>query len=127
LHPRLPAWVLIVYLITVEIPNMVAGVTIAFSSTLLYDHYAAVLAQGRAIFPIGAVTDQMVGGAIVSGFGSLVYVASIVAVLHRLFRREGSTAPHPLSGWDSQEKFIAPGLEQRVVQNRLRGVDLNHH
>lgn len=127
LHSRLPAWVLIVYLITVEIPNMVAGVTIAFSATLLYDHYAAVHAQGRAIFPIGATTDQMVGGAIVWVFGSLVYVAAIVAVLHRLFRRDGSTVPHPLAGWDANDKFIAPGLEQRVAQNQRRGVDLNHH
>ena len=48
----------------------------------------------------------MVGGAIVWVFGSLVYVAAIVAVLHRLFRRDGSTVPHPLTslspqGWNS--------------------------
>lgn len=127
LHPPLPAWVLIVYIITVEIPNMVAGVTIAFSAAPLYSHYATLHAEGRALLPLNVTTDQVTGGAIVWVFGSLVYIASVVAVLHRLFRREDSTAPHPLAGWDANEKFIAPGLEQRVVQNRLRNVDLSHH
>lgn len=127
LHTRLPAWVLIVYVIAVEIPNMVAGVTIAFSGAPLYAYYATLHAQGRALLPLTAITDQMTGGAIVWVFGSLVYIGSIVAVLHRLFRRDGSTAPHPLAGWDANEKFIAPGLEQRVVQNRLRNIDLSHH
>jgi putative membrane protein len=127
LHSRLPAWVLIVYIITVEIPNMVAGVTIAFSAAPLYAHYATLHPAGRALLPLTATTDQVTGGALVWVFGSLVYIAAVVGVLHRLFRREGSTAPHPLAGWDANEKFIAPGLEQRVVQNRLHNVDLSHH
>lgn len=127
LHSRLPAWVLIAYLLTVEIPNMVAGVTIAFTGTPLYAHYAAVHARGQSLLPLSALTDQMVGGALVWVFGSFVYIGAIVAVLHRLFRQEGSFAPRPPVDWDAQEKFIAPGLEQRVAQNRLHDIDLSHH
>lgn len=126
LHGRLPAWLLIVYVITVEIPNMIAGVTIAFSDTPLYAHYATPQAAGQALLPLTAATDQMVGGAIVWVFGSFVYIGTVVAILHQLFRRDGSTAPHPLADWDADEKFIAPGLEQRATQNRLRKIDLGH-
>lgn len=126
LHARLPAWLLIVYVITVEILNMIAGVTIAFSATPLYAHYATPHAAGQALLPLTAVTDQMVGGAIVWVFGSFVYIGTVVAILHQLFRRDGSMAPHPPADWDADEKFIAPGLEHRATQNRLRKIDLGH-
>lgn len=126
LQSRFPIWVLIPYLITVEIPNMVAGVTIAFSGHPLYPYYVAVhAAMGNRLW-LDVMTDQMVGGAIVWVFGSLVYVASIVLVVHRLFRNDGATAPQPPPNWDADEKFIAPGLEHRARQNALRKVDLRH-
>ncbi|HXF64802.1 MAG TPA: cytochrome c oxidase assembly protein [Caldilineaceae bacterium] len=126
IHNRFPAWVLIPYLITVEIPNMVAGVTIAFSSQPIYPYYAAVHAQAGDRLRLDVMNDQMVGGAIVWVFGSLVYVTSIVLVVHRLFRSDGATAPQPPPNWDADEKFIAPGLEHRARQNALRKVDLRH-
>jgi cytochrome c oxidase assembly factor CtaG len=126
LHRSFPTWLLIPFLIGVEIPNMVAGITIAFSVQPLYAHYATVHAQLGDRLPLNVITDQITGGAIVWVFGSLVYIASIVLVLHRLFRREGSNAPQPLPNWDANEKFIAPGLEERARQNARRGVDLSH-
>jgi cytochrome c oxidase assembly factor CtaG len=128
LHRKFPAWLLIVYLFSVEVANMVAGVTIAFSSEPMYPYYSALRAQlDPNALPWGIIPDQIAGGAIVWVFGSLVYISSIVFVLLRLFRKDGSTAPLHLPDWDDHEKFIAPGLEQRAVQNKLRNADLSHH
>lgn len=128
--PRLskafPAWLLIVYLVGVEILNMVAGITIAFSMEPVYPYYANVHRQAGHALPLGMAEDQIAAGAIVWVLGSLVYITSIVLVLHRLFRREGSMAPQPLPNWDAHERLIAPGLEQRAQQNVLRNVDLSH-
>jgi cytochrome c oxidase assembly factor CtaG len=126
LHHTFPTWLLIPYLLTVEILNMAAGMTIAFSAQPVYAHFAAVHTQFGDRLPLGVIADQITGGALVWVFGSLVYIASIVLVLHRLFCREGSNAPQPLPHWDDNEKFIAPGLEERARQNALRGVDLSH-
>jgi putative membrane protein len=126
LHRGFPDWLLLPYLLTVEIANMVAGITIAFSGQPVYAYFAAVHAQYGGVLPLDPQLDQMIGGAIVWVFGSFVYVTSVVLVLHRLFRRDGATAPQPLPNWDAHEKFIAPGLEQRARQNALRNVDLSH-
>jgi cytochrome c oxidase assembly factor CtaG len=124
-----PAWLLIAYLVSVEVFNMVAGISIAFSMEPLYAHYVAVRAQLPAdALPWGPVTDQIAGGAIVWVFGSMVYISSIVFVLFGLFRKEAdSTTPLRLPDWDANAKFIAPGLEHRVAQNELRKADLSHH
>ncbi len=127
LHRRFPAWLLIIYLLGAEIANMVAGMTIAFSADPVYAYYPAVRAQlGADVLPLSQLIDQMAGGAIIWVFGSLVYISGIIFILHRLFRKDGSTTPQPIFDWDSQEKFIAPGLEHRVAQNQLRKADLNH-
>jgi cytochrome c oxidase assembly factor CtaG len=127
-HRRFPAWLLIISLLSVEIMNMVAGITIAFSVEPLYPYYPAL----RARLPLDALpwsqsVDQIAGGAIVWVFGRVVYISSIISVLFRLFRKEGSTTPQPLPNWDDNAKFIAPGLERRVAQNVLRKADLSHH
>jgi cytochrome c oxidase assembly factor CtaG len=127
-HRRFPAWMLIVYILSVEVANMIAGITIAFSQEPLYPHYPAIRAQlPPAALPWSQATDQIAGGAIVWVFGSFVYFSTVVSILFRLFRKDGSTTPQPLPNWDDSAKFIAPGLEHRVAQNQLRNVDLSHH
>jgi cytochrome c oxidase assembly factor CtaG len=127
-HRHSPTWLLIVYLLSVEIANMIAGVSIAFTAEPLYLYYPAVRAQlDPNALPISQATDQIAGGAIVWVFGSFVYISAIVSVLYRLFRKEGSGTPQPLPDWDADDKFIAPGLEERVRQNQLRKADLSHH
>jgi cytochrome c oxidase assembly factor CtaG len=127
-HRGLPSWLLIVYLLTVEVANMAAGMTIAFAKEPLYPYYPALRAQlAPDALPLSYFSDQMIGGAVIWIFGSVVYVFSIISVLHRLFRLDGSTTPQPLPNWDENEKFIAPGLEHRVAQNQLRKADLSHH
>lgn len=126
-HRHLPAWLLLVYLFSVEVANMAAGVTIAFSQEPIYEHYTVVRAQlPPNTLPWSAMIDQIAGGAIVWVFGSMVYISSIVFVLLRLFRKEASNSPQHLPNWDDNAKFIAPGLEHRVKQNQLGKVDLNH-
>lgn len=127
LHRALPVWLLIVYLIGVEIANMITGITIAFTHEPLYAYYPALRAQLTSIsLPLSQLHDQMTGGAIIWVFGSLVYIAGIIATLYRLFRREEANAPKPLANWDDHAKFIAPGLEHRVAENTLHNVDLSH-
>lgn len=127
-HRNLPPWLLVFSLISVEVGNMVAGITIAFSTDPIYPQYQAIRSQlAPDALPLNLVTDQIAGGAIVWVFGSLVYISSIVFVLLRLFRKEeGSTAPLHLPNWDDHAKFIAPGLEHRAAHNKIRNVDLNH-
>lgn len=126
-HRGLPEWLLLVYLFSVEVANMAAGITIAFSSEPIYAHYPQLRAQLPAdALPWNVIIDQIAGGAIVWVFGSLVYISSIVFVLLRLFRKEGSNAPEHLPNWDDNAKFIAPGLEHRVKPNALGKIDLNH-
>jgi cytochrome c oxidase assembly factor CtaG len=123
-----PLWLLIVYVLSVEIANMVAGITIAFSIAPLYPYYPAVRAHLSAdTLPWSQVTDQIAGGAIIWVGGSIVYFSTIVFILLRLFRSEGSSVPQPMPNWDDDAKFIAPGLEHRVAQNYLRKADLSHH
>jgi len=128
LHRDLPIWLLIVYLIGVEIANMVAGITIAFSATPVYPYYPAVRAAlGDPMLPLPLIIDQIAGGAIVWVFGSLVYISGVLFILHRLFRREGVNLPLAAPNWDDHANLIAPGLEHRVTQNRRQNVDLSHH
>ena len=126
-HRNFPEWLLIVYLISLEVLNMVAGITIAFSVEPLYAHYTAVRAQlAPANLPWSQTNDQIAGGAIIWVFGSVVYISSIVFVLLDLFRKDGSTTPQPLPNWDDNAKFIAPGLEHRVTPNKVREADRKH-
>jgi putative membrane protein len=113
LHPRLPGWIMAVYLLAVEIPNMAAGITIAFTVQPIYPAYAE-LQQTLTGAPFTYASDQMIGGAIIWVFGSIVYISAIIGVLYQLFRREGSTAPQPPMDWDNAKKVIAPGLEHRL-------------
>jgi cytochrome c oxidase assembly factor CtaG len=129
LYTPLPAWGVIAYLLAVEIPNMVAGITIAFTAHPLYPIYTVLrsaLPAGGVNLPVTVLEDQMVAGAVIWVTGSMVYVSSILIVLSRLFAREGAATPQPACDWDADEKLIAPGLEHRAAQNRLRNVDLSH-
>jgi cytochrome c oxidase assembly factor CtaG len=121
----LPHWGLVAYLIGIEIPNMATGISIAFSQTPIYPAYQAARAAGF-VFPVTVLEDQMIAGAMIWVIGSFVYFAAIVAVVYRLFAHEGSTRARPAPDWDAHERMIAPGLEHRAHENRLRNVDLTH-
>ena len=111
---RLPGWMLFVYAVGVEIPNMTAGVTIAYSSASLYNHYATLhTAQGTSV-----IEDQMLSGGLIWFMGSVVFFSSAVMIVNRLFKaNKGDEADH-LPDWDSEERMIAPGLEHRLKEKR---------
>jgi cytochrome c oxidase assembly factor CtaG len=114
LRPALPGWVLFVYAVGVEIPNMTAGITIAYSSRPLYAHYSASHAQLNSL----VLADQVMAGGLVWFIGSIVFFFSAVMIIHRLFLRHGSTTPEYYPEWDSEQRMIAPGLEDRLKKER---------
>ena len=115
LRPAMPPVIGFLYVILGgEAPNMVTGVTLAFRQTPAYDYYA-----GRLATPgLTVMQDQMISGGIIWFLGSIVYVGVAVALLGRLFRNFEAPQPPPIS-WDATERTIAPGLEHRVLGQRL--------
>jgi cytochrome c oxidase assembly factor CtaG len=102
-------------LIGVEAPNLAAGITVAFAAYPIYRYYEEMRAAVPELYA-GAMpflAEQFLSGAITWVFGSLVYIAAIVAVVNQLFKRAGSKPQRP-ANWDADEKFIAPGLEGRL-------------
>jgi hypothetical protein len=54
--------------------------------------------------------------------GSMMFIMAALLVLGLMFVHE-KALPGPVSAeWDSDQAMIAPGLEDRVVQNRWRRV-----
>jgi len=114
LRRALPGWVLFAYAVGVEIPNMTAGITIAYSSSPLYTHYAEAAAKLGTDAINAAISDQIMAGGLVWFMGSVVFFFSAVMLINRLFHRYGSNAPEHFPDWDSEERMIAPGLEHRL-------------
>jgi len=122
IHKELPGWVMIVYLLGVEIPNMFTGVSIAFSSAPIYEYYRAVQSSlpkiNAQLLNITTLEDQMIGGGLTWVIGSAVYVTSIVMVLNKLFKREKDLPPRLALDTEPTDRTIAPGLEHRVQKHR---------
>jgi cytochrome c oxidase assembly factor CtaG len=118
IHPRLPAWVFFAYLIGADIPNMISGVTIAFTGRPIYAYYEAMHATAGYPFNLSVIDDQMIGGGLIWCFGSFIYFGSAVLVIRKLFKDNHGDSPQPFPNWDSDERMIAPGLEHRVVEKR---------
>ncbi|MDQ3250195.1 MAG: cytochrome c oxidase assembly protein [Chloroflexota bacterium] len=118
IHPRFPAWISFAGLIGVEIPNIVAGITIAFAGAPVYDHYAMAYAAGQSRLPLTLIEDQMISGGMIWVFGSFTYFLSAVLVLNKIFRDHDGNSAQPFPDWDADARMIAPGLEHRVVENR---------
>ncbi len=123
-----PGWSLLITLVAVEIPNMAAGITVAFANEPIYQHYVDIRQAGLQDFVqngslanhnfwLTVVGDQRLSGCITWIVGTLVYVTAIMSVLHKLFSQEKGLPPVlDLSRW-ADERTIAPGLEYRVQQN----------
>ncbi len=118
LHPAMSVWVAFAYLILgAEIPNMLAGVSIAFTPSPIYRHFGS--AQSG---PLG-INDQILSGGIIWVTGSVVYISSAILIVNRLFRQEEMPPPRlPIERF-ATERSIAPGLERRVIQERWRELE----
>jgi len=115
IHPRFPVWGKLAFLIGSIPPNMALGVSIAFASGVLYPYYSSA----PHIFRFTVMEDQQLAGAIMWIQGSEMYIMISLFVLGRLFLVKGKERPLDRT-WDSEEAMIAPGLEDRVSQNRWR-------
>ena len=113
IHPRFPVWGKLAYLIGTIPPNMAIGVSIAFSSEVLYTYYLSV----PRVWSFTILQDQQLAGAIMWIQGSEMYILVTLLILARLFITKDKGKPIDRS-WDSEEAMIAPGLEDRVSQNR---------
>ena len=122
IHKELPGWVMIVYLVAVEIPNMFTGVSIAFSATPIYEYYRTIQSRlpeiNEQLMQLSTLEDQMIGGGLTWVIGSAVYVTAIVMVLNKLFKREKNRPPQLVLSTEPTDRTIAPGLEHRVQQHR---------
>jgi cytochrome c oxidase assembly factor CtaG len=105
-------------LLSVEAPNMAAGMYLAFHETPLYGYYLALRIAQPDFYAksLSAEVDQGISGALIWVFGSLVYLGSVILVVNSLWRQSGYERPHPLHNWDADEKFIMPGLEERLTK-----------
>lgn len=114
LRRQLPGWVLFVYVLGVEVPNMATGMTIAYAGAPFYSYYTAMHSLSAASF--GVIEDQMMSGGLIWFTGSFVFFGSAVLIVNRLFHHHGGHSPHHHPDWDSDERMIAPGLEHRLKE-----------
>jgi cytochrome c oxidase assembly factor CtaG len=120
LHRSFPGWAKVAYLVGAVPPNMLVGITIAFSSKMLYSYYTTV----PRIWGFTALQDQQLAGAIMWIQGSEMLIMVALVILFRMFRDKGSA--DPLTEWsgtawdEADETTIAPGLEHRVTQHRMQ-------
>jgi cytochrome c oxidase assembly factor CtaG len=117
IHGRLPDWGRIGYVLAALPPNMLAGVAIAFSSSVIYTYYESI----PNIWGVTTLQDQMLGGVIMWIVGSMMYILAALILISGLLKRQGG--PQPIAGWDADSAMVAPGLEHRVVQNKWRDVE----
>ncbi len=118
LHAHFPVWARIVYLVAMVPPNMIAGIIIATSTESLYAYYETV----PRIWGFTVLQDQMLAGAIMWIPGSMMLLLAALILTAVLISNDDST-PTRQPAWDNDEALIAPGLEQRVIQNRWRELD----
>lgn len=116
LRPAMSPVVSFLYIIVGgEVPNMVTGVTLAFRKTPAYAYYAGRLDYSG----LTTMQDQMISGGVIWFVGSIVYVSIAVALLGRVFRNFEPPPPPPIS-WEATERTIAPGLEHRILGQRMK-------
>jgi cytochrome c oxidase assembly factor CtaG len=118
IHGRFPGWAKLPFIIGVIPPNMFVGVSIAFSTEVRYTYYESI----PRFWGFTVMQDQQLSGAIMWIAGSMMFIMAALIVLALMFSKE-KDQPGPVSpDWDSEQAMIAPGLEDRVVQNRWRRV-----
>lgn len=116
LHPRMPIWMSMGFLLATIPPNMLTGVMIAFSETVVYTYYESI----PRVWGVSVMQDQQLGGAIMWIPGSMMYLVAALVVMAIGLSRAEDKEPVVVTQWNSEESMIAPGLEHRVIQNKWR-------
>jgi putative membrane protein len=86
-------------------PNMLTGIIIAFTPSVIYTYYLGV----PRIWDIDVMTDQIWSGVIMWVPGSMMYILAALALISQLLGEEASKPHLPESEWGSDEKLLAPG------------------
>ncbi|MEM7130718.1 MAG: cytochrome c oxidase assembly protein [Chloroflexota bacterium] len=123
LHRSLPIWGIFIYLVGVEILNMLAGVTIAFAQTPIYNYYSQVHGLNSSPLYLTVMQDQMLSGGLTWITGSIVYISTIVLILNQFFKKEKGDPPTLSFTQPATGRTIAPGLEHRVYQENWREIE----
>lgn len=110
---RMPGWGRFGYILAAVPINMAFGITIAFTSEVLYPYYETV----PRIWGLTVMQDQKFAGALMWVSGSEMLIWAAIIVLATMFPRKGD-APQLPAGWDNDAAMIAPGLESRVLPRR---------
>ena len=105
-----PGWGRIAYLLAAVPINMAVGMTIAFTSEVLYSYYASV----PRIWGLTVMQDQKFAGALMWVPGTMMFILAALIVLASLFPSKGDAPELPV-GWDSDGAMIAPGLEHHAL------------
>ena len=115
IHKRLPVGVIFAYMVLGgEVPNLIAGVSLAFRETIAYPHYATT--SGPALLGITHLLDQTMSGGLIWVAGSFVYVIGAILILGKVFDTVEAPPP-PSLDWIATERTLAPGLEHRGGQS----------
>jgi cytochrome c oxidase assembly factor CtaG len=118
IHSHFPGWAKLPYLIGTVPPNMFVGISIAFATEVRYSYYSTI----PRFWGFTVMQDQQISGAIMWIPGSMMFIMAALIVLAKLFGKE-KTLPGPIRpDWDDEQAMIAPGLEDRIIQNRWRRV-----
>lgn len=99
----------VIYAIGGVPPNMIAGIFIAFSESIIYTHYLSV----PRLFGISVLYDQQLGGLLMWIPGSMMYIIAALVLIFRRLQREERQPPSAAAHWDSSAALLAPGLEAK--------------
>lgn len=86
-------------------PNMIAGIFIAFSESIIYTHYLSV----PRLFGLSPLYDQQLGGQLMWVPGSMMYVIAALVLVFRLLQQEERSSHPPR--WQPPSALAAPGLK----------------
>ena len=116
LNRRLPSWGKMAYLIGMVPPNMFLGVSIAFSSEVIYTYYNSV----PRVWGFTAIQDQQISGAIMWIPGSMMFLMVTLFILGRLFYYKGEETSRRHNR--HTDAMIAQRPELRAHQNQYNKV-----
>lgn len=123
LHPRMPLWARIAYLLGAIPPNAITGAVIAFGASVIYTYYESI----PRIWRVSLLDDQMWGGIIMWIPGSMMYIIFALIALSQMVRaqREPSapgerTAHPPIAAAQARPQTQTLSLPNVDVQESLR-------
>jgi putative membrane protein len=92
-EPRWPRWSVPVYLFLGMFPGSALGAFLAFCDRVLYASYK----EAPLLFPVTALTDQIIAGALMWVFGTFVCLIPAVAITVKLLSPQGVPSRGSLS------------------------------